>query len=104
MKKRTQVWGTLFILLVSCGVANAQTSSTTNKDGESPTPLMEATEQYKASSGPLLGIQEGEVNKAAAALEELKVLVDQGLVASAELDTAEHSLAELRSQLDATRK
>jgi len=104
MKKRTQVWGTLFILLVACGVTNAQTSSTTNKDGDSPTQLIEATEQYKVRSGQLLGIQESEVNKAAAALDELKVLVDQGLVARAELDTAELSLAELRSQLEATRK
>ena len=104
MKKRTQGWGTLFILLVACGVAKAQTSSTTNKDSESPAQLVEATAQYKASSGELLNLQELEVNKAAASLEELRVLVDQGLVARAELETAEQSLAGLRSQLEVTRK
>ena len=67
-------------------------------------PLIEATEQFKASSGDLLSLQEGEVNKAATALEELRVLVDQGLVAQVELETSELTLAGLRSQLEVTRK
>jgi hypothetical protein len=108
MKKRTQVWlPTLFILLVACGLTNAQTPQTnvaTNKDSESPAELIEATEQYKASSGELLSIQEGEVKKAELALEELRVLVGQGLVARAELETSEQALAGLRSQLEVTRK
>ena len=104
MKKRTQVWlPTLFIMLVASGITTAQTS-VANKDSDSSAQLVEATEQYKASSGNLLSIQESEVNKAELALAELRVLVDQGLVARAELETSEQTLAGLRSQLEVTRK
>lgn len=96
----------ILTLLVACSLANAQAGTTTarNEVTESATKLIEATQQYKASSRQLLTIQEGEVNKATAELDELSVLVAEGLVAKAELETGEQTLAGLRVQLEATKK
>jgi hypothetical protein len=92
-------------LLFACSLANAQTG-TAKVQGvtESSTKLIDATQQYKASSRELLSIQEGEVNKATAELDELRVLVAEGLVAKAELETSEQTLAGLRAQLETTKK
>lgn len=94
-----------FMLLSACGVANAQVASVAGqKEAADPSTLIEATQQYKTSSGELLAIQEGEVNKATAQLTELRGLVEEGLVARVELETGEQKLAELRAQLEATRR
>ena len=52
----------------------------------------------------MLSIQDGEVNRATAALDELRMLVAEGLVAKAELETSEQTLAGLRAQLETTKK
>ncbi len=94
-----------FMLFDAFRLANGQTSPTApNGDTQSPADLIEATQQYKTSTRQLLSIQEGEVNKAAAALDELRVLVVEGLVAKAELEASELSLAGRRAQLEATKK
>ena len=92
-------------LLFGCGLANGQTlSSKTSNVVNSSGELIEATNGYKASSKELLTIQETEVSKAAAKLEELGTLVSEGLVAKAELEAEEQKLVVLRGQLQATQK
>ena len=88
------------------GLANGQTTSskTSNLNTSSSGDLIEATNEYKASSTELLTIQETEVSKAAAKLEELRTLVSEGLVAKAELEAEEQELVALRGQLQATQK
>jgi len=92
-------------LLFACSLANAQTRTATVQSVTASSPkLIDATQQYKASSRELLRIQEGEVNQATAELDELRGLVADGLVAKAELKTSEQTLARLRAQLEATKK
>ena len=96
----------LLIGLFGCGLANGQTTSskTSNVTTSSSGDLIEATNEYKASSTELLTIQETEVSKAAAKLEELRTLVSEGLVAKVELEAEEQKLVALRGQLQATQK
>jgi len=92
-------------LLLACSLANAQNGTATIQTvTASSARLINATQQYKASGRELLSIQEGEVNKATAELDELRVLVAEGLVAKAELETSEQTLAGLRAQLETTKK
>ena len=92
------------VLLLACGAANAQVISVADKTEPGESSLIAAAEQFKASSGELLAIQESEVNKATEQLAELRGLVEEGLVARVELEAGEQKLAELRAQLEATRK
>ncbi|MGH9873861.1 MAG: hypothetical protein ACRD9S_15530 [Pyrinomonadaceae bacterium] len=94
-------------LFLACGVANAQTQSpkTSNKvTSSSSDNLIEAANEYKASSKELLTIQENEVSKAAAKLEELRTLVSDGLVSKSAFAAEEQNLAALRERLEATQK
>jgi TolA-binding protein len=107
MKSLKQTWlMVIYTLLVASGMANAQADNTIGRteNTESSTKLIEATQQYKTSSRELLTIQEGQVDKATAELDELRMLVAEGLVAKAELETGEQVLAGLRAQLEATKK
>jgi len=107
MRADKQTWFmALLTLLVACGLASAQAgmSAKTSKDTEVSTKLIEAANQYKASSKELLAIQEDAITKAEAKLDELRVLVSEGLVAKAELEDPEQKLAALRAQLQATQK
>lgn len=101
--------GTLFIgiviLLFSSGLAKAQTALATTSDKSPPaTNLIQATQQYKTSSQQLLALQEKQVSQAAAKLEQLKILVSEGLVAKSELEESEQALAVLRGKVEATQK
>ena len=106
MKDQKQpLWTVIVTLLFACSLANAQTGPATIQTvTASSAKLIDATQQYKASSRELLTIQEGEVNKATAELDELRVLVAEGLVAKAELETSEQTLAGLRARLETTKK
>lgn len=107
MNHLKQTWITAILtLLVAGSLANAQTSTVTaqNSVAEEATKLIEATQQYKTSSRELLAVQEAEVTNAASALEELRALVAEGLVARVELETSEQLLAGRRAQLEATKK
>jgi hypothetical protein len=96
----------LLIGLFGYDLANGQTpsSKTSNPTTSSSGDLIEATNEYTASSKELLTIQEMEVSKATAKLEELRTLVSEGLVAKAELEAEEQKLDALRGQLQATQK
>lgn len=69
-----------------------------------PSSLVDVTKDYQARSQELVRIQESEVNKATAKLEELRQLVAEGLVARVELEESEQLLATLRKQLETTRR
>lgn len=103
--KQTQ-FAAILTLLIACGLANAQPKPTLTKDelSKSQANLVEATQQYQSRSAELVRIQENEVNKATAKLDELRQLVAEGLVAKAELEESEQLLATLRGQLENTRK
>lgn len=93
-------------LLLACGLAAAQSKSTT-KPGEADqqaASLVEVAQEYQTRSEELVRIQESEVEKAAAKLEELRQLVAEGLVAKVELEESEQLLATQRIQLETTRK
>jgi hypothetical protein len=92
-------------LFIACGSVAAQTpSAAITEINTTSAPAIEAANQYKASSKELLAVQENEVNKAAAKLEELRILVSDGLVAKVELENETQKLADLRAQLQATQK
>jgi len=95
-----------FALLIGFGVAKGQTPAigTSNEITSQPANLIEATNQYKASSKELLAAQEAEIGKGEAKLQELRQLVSEGLVARGELDAEEQKLVALRGQLQATQK
>ena len=94
------------VLFSGFGLANGQTvpNKTSNEITSSTSNLIEATNQYKASSRELLNIQETEISKASAKLEQLRTLVSEGLVAKAELAAAEEEFAELRGKMAATQR
>lgn len=100
----------MMTLLMTCSLANAQNDVAKTKNDAAQTStnasaaLIEAAQQYKTSSRELLTIRENEVSKATAKLAELRTLVDEGLVAKAELETSEQSLTALRAQLEATQQ
>jgi len=93
-------------LLIGCGVAKGQTPAigTSNEITSPPANLIEATNQYKASSKELLATQETEIGKGETKLQELRQLVSEGLVARAELEAEEQKLVALHGQLQATQQ
>jgi hypothetical protein len=98
----------VLMLFIGCGVVSAQTAGATttaqNKATQSPAKLIDAANQYEASSKELLSLEEDTIRKAEAKLDELRALVTEGLVARAELDDAEEKLIALREQLQTTKK
>jgi hypothetical protein len=96
----------LLVLLFSFGVASAQTPAATKpaEISQSPTNLVQATQQYKTSSQELLTIQQTQVREAEVKVQDLRALVSEGLVAKAELEESEQTLVALRAQMDATQK
>jgi hypothetical protein len=96
----------ILAVLFACGVASAQSQPVPSgsEHTQSPDNLVDVTKDYQARSQELVRIQEAEVNKATAKLEELRQLVAEGLVAKVELEESEQVLATLGKQLEATRK
>ena len=107
MRAGKQTWFTAVLtVLLAYGPAHGQTriNPTRNEDAQAPAKLISAAQQYKVSSKELLTIQEDTITKAVAKLDELRMLVSEGLVARAELEDSEQKLTALRAQLDATKK
>jgi hypothetical protein len=103
--KQTYV-AAILTLLLSCGLASAQSQpgENTSELAQPSSSLVDVTKEYQARSQELVRIQEAEVTKASAKLEELRQLVAEGLVAKVELDESEQQLATLSKQLETTRK
>jgi len=105
-RKTGSILATALFIGLGYGLANGQisTTGTSNEITSAPANLIEATNQYKASSKELLAAQETEISKAEAKLQELRQLVSEGLVARVELESEEQKLEALRGQLQATQK
>jgi hypothetical protein len=105
-RKTGSILATALFIGLFYGLANGQVSASgpANKITSVPANLIEATNQYKASSKELFAAQETEIGKAEAKLQELRQLVSEGLVARAELETEEQKLVALRAQSQATKK
>src|SRR6266496_475809 len=107
MRAGKQTWLiAVLTVLVVYGLANAQTpiNPAPNDGIPAPAKLINAAQQYKASSNELLTIQQNAITTAAAKLDELRMLVSEGLVAKAELAESEQKLTALRAQLEVTKK
>ena len=105
-RKTGSILATALFIGLFYGLANGQvsTTGTSSEITSAPANLIEATNQYKASSKELLVAQETEISKAEAKLQELRQLVSEGLVARVELEAEEQQLVALRGQLQATQK
>jgi hypothetical protein len=107
MRRGKTTWFiTVLTLLCAHGLASAQTriKPSPNQDTHGPAKLINAAQEYKASSNELLTIQQNAITTATAKLDEFRVLVSEGLVAKVELADSEQKLAELRAQLETTKK
>jgi hypothetical protein len=107
MRAGKQTWLiAVLTVLVVYSLANAQTriNPTPNEATQAPAKLINAAQQYKTSSNELLTIQEDTIKSGAAKLDELRMLVSEGLVAKTELADSEQKLTELRAQLEITKK
>ena len=105
-RKTGSILATALFIGLGYGLVNGQipAAETSNEISSAPTNLIEATNQYKASSKELLAAQETEISKAEAKLQELRQWVSEGLIAVAELDAEEQKFVALRGQLQATQK
>lgn len=105
MKIKTLFPVLLMALALPVG-ASAQASKTSPKNqlAETRSELISATEAYKTSAQEVVKFQEQEVAKATAKAEQLRKLVDDGLIARNELTAAEQEIAAAQSKLDATKK
>ena len=105
MKIKTLFPVLLMALALPVG-ASAQASKTSPKNqlAETRSELISATEAYKTSAQEVVKFQEQEVANATAKADQLRKLVDDGLIARNELTAAEQQIAAAQSKLDATRK
>ena len=101
------LWLFALLSLLLGGVVAAGQSETTTPRGplaDSRAPLITATQEFKTRTEQLAQLQEKEIADALAKVDELRQLVAEGLVAKAELQEREQSLAMLRTKLTTTRQ
>lgn len=94
------------LLLSGVGIADAQNKTTVSNSetAVNRSDLIEATREYKANTEELLQLQEEELKKATQKLEQLRLLVADGLIARNELEESEASVATLQGTLAESRK
>ena len=97
------------ITLISVSSVAAQskpptTKATPAKVTQTRSELIAATEAYKASAMEVIAFQEQEIVTSEKKLEQLRLLVADGLIARNELTAAEAALAVAKARLDSTRK
>ena len=113
------------LLVIASSTINAQTLTTTQTAPKTPasnaakpsnsgpvalapknaaSDLIAAAAQTKASNEAVVKTQETEIATATASLENLRQLVNEGLVARLELEAAEQALAEMRNKLKTAKK
>lgn len=101
MTQGKHIWPiAILLLLVAFSLTNAQTEIA-NKE---TVPTVVAATEVKSNSTELLQMQQEQLTKAEDKFEELRGLVNAGLVARVELDTNEQALADLRAELESTKK
>jgi hypothetical protein len=94
----------LISLLFLVGTIQAQSTSPKPDTNNPLTQLNQANLEYKASSEGVIHLQELEISKAAAEVEQLRLLVSEGLVAKNELADKETKVSELRANLEAMKQ
>lgn len=97
LRYKLQVLGVLLTFLIYPNITAAQ-------NAKSSEALISATEEYKASTETVLGLEQQEVSKAESQLELLRELFEDGLIARSELEQSEHALSSAREKLNATRQ
>lgn len=98
VKPVNQLFRIFVLVLLGCGSVMAQSKDQIKND------LIVATEGYKTSTQNLVRLQEETVDKAAQKLEQLRQLVNDGLVARNELEAAEREMAVMREKLVAAKQ
>lgn len=103
--KQTRFVVAVFALLLSVGSVYAQAGEGTEGDQpvQTGSALIDSTNEFKASTQELLRLEENEVNKAAARLEQLRQLFAEGLISRREVEGAEQSLAAARAGIEERR-
>ena len=84
--------------------AKANATAKTNELSKSRSDLIKATAEYKANTRHLGQLQEAELTRAKTRTEELRQLVAEGIIAKAELEQAEQSIAAMEAKLAANRQ
>jgi len=93
----------LFVVLCLSGAANSQISKIPTETSSSlASELITSTEVSTTASENLLKLQEENVSKLAASSEQLSQLVNEGLVAKAELEKVEAELAAAKNKVEET--
>ena len=93
------------MVFAAFGVASAQNDKLSGEENtQSPPDISAATRAYQSNSAELLQMQQEQLTRAEAKFEELRGLVNEGLIARVELDTNEQALADLRAELESTKK
>jgi len=106
---------TLFLLAIPiAGIAQTAVEKSTqgsaasktapNQLGQTRSDLIAATASYKASAAEVLRFQEAELATATKKLDELRVLVTDGLIARNELTKAEEELTAAKAKLESTKQ
>lgn len=94
----------ILMIFAAFGIASAQDKLGAMENTQSPPDVTVATQEYKSNSAELLQMQQEQLIKAEAKFDDLRGLVNDGLVARVELDTNEQALADLRAELESTKK
>ena len=103
MRTFNQILLTFALLLFISALVNAQTSKPAGKSTAS-SELIAAATQTRATNEALIKLQEAAIAADLVKLEQLRKLVEDGLVARVELENAEALLAGLRTNLETFKK
>src|ERR1041384_7884549 len=110
--RKTIIWLLLIALLVAVDVsAQRKTKKKPARKAEPQSELtklreefVKATNEYKTSLEKLLAIYEGNVKKAEEKVTLSKKLLAEGLIARAQVEDAEHTLALEKQKVEETRR
>src|SRR5215831_7632289 len=95
-----RAFAALVAVLISTGVAGAGLA------GPAPDPssdVVTAAQEYRASLERLLPVNEADLQRATAALESRRGLLERGIVSRRDVEDAETAEARARTKLDQTR-
>ena len=84
--------------------ASVSQSELEKRSKEAREEVIKAANEYKASLGLLLALQEAEVKSAAETVEKRKVLLEQNIISKRELEDSEKKLAAAQAKATDTRK
>lgn len=91
-----------FLYIASLLLVISLTSDARAQTGSQTTDLLTLTETSKATATDLLNLEQSNVTKLTASLEQLRQLYSEGLVARVEVEKAEQELATAKSKVEQT--